>query len=395
MTNTDGSSHFVLTRPIVLVAASVLSGAGALVFNAFPLFLSAIADQLNMGDAQLGLLGTAFLVGFALVALVAEWWVVRVNWKVASTVAYLCIGLGSLSLLASSADTAYLSMALLGVGCSIVFTIGLTVLSRAKDPDRAFGIKLMFEMAFAGLIMVVMTKLIMVQFGFVGFVVGVVIFWGLTAVGLNWLPENFMKREAQQGKEDDQTAGGFNIPAWAGAVVLFVQFGVYSGLWGFMERIGSDSGAGSQAIGTILSLSIAAGFLGAMAAAIIGNRLGQVVPMSVGFLLTIAMIVLLHVSRSNVTFGVAACTINALIQFMVAYQMGFIASRDGTGRFTVMIPFILAAGGAVGPGVAGGLAEASGFSTVYICFGIITAVNLVITLWACSLKTPDPTPAQE
>lgn len=62
----------------------------------------------------------------------------------------------------------YLSLAGMGIGSSIIFTIGLSVLGRAVNPERAFGIKLMFEMVLAGLLIVIMTRFIFIRFGFPG-----------------------------------------------------------------------------------------------------------------------------------------------------------------------------------------------------------------------------------
>ena len=52
-------------------------------------------------------------------------------------------------------------------------------------------------------------------------------------------------------------------------------------IWGFSERIGVDSGLGAETVGSILSLSILAGFGAALIAAVIGNKYGHVASRSI------------------------------------------------------------------------------------------------------------------
>jgi hypothetical protein len=52
-----------------------------------------------------------------------------------------------------------------------------------------------------------------------------------------------------------------------------------------------------------------------------GNRFGQVIPLSVGFVLTILALVFAKYFSGVIAFAVLACAINGLLQYIVAYQM--------------------------------------------------------------------------
>ena len=91
MINEHPNNHYVVTKLMALVGACIVSGAGALVFNAFPVFLSATADQFSLNDAQLGMLGTSYLGGFSVTALFAPLWMPRVSWHAACLLAYTLI----------------------------------------------------------------------------------------------------------------------------------------------------------------------------------------------------------------------------------------------------------------------------------------------------------------
>ena len=375
-----------MTRPSIsmaaLVAASVLSAAGALIFNIFPLFLSATADQFGFENEQLGLLGTAYLGGFSLVALTAVYWVKRISWKFSGAVSIILVCLSVLGL-AIFQDTVliYTMVALIGAGSCVIFTVALTVLSRHRDPDRAYGIKLCAEMLLAGIIMFVMTSLIISRVGFVGFIVGLVVIYGVAGLALLWLPQD---STAEQDADPKKSAAGFyskaSFPAWLASIALFIQFGVMSALWGFMERIGSTAGIDAQTVGTILTLSLLAGLVGAFLAALLGNHYGHIKPLFVCFIVIIATIYLLANNTETMVYALCACLISASLQFIVAYQMGLITAVDQNENFTTMIPFILAFGGAVGPGVAGSMMGDGSFTPVYILAVVMTLLCSALTI---------------
>lgn len=271
-------------------------------------------------------------------------------------------------------------MALLGAGACIIFTIGLTIVSRAKDPDSGFGISLVIQMIMTGLMVFIMTKFVIQNFGFSGFCVGLLIFYGLSAAAIAWFPKNFLKAEASMQQTVSGESRGINFAACLAAIALFIEFGAFSAMWGFMERIGTHNGVDPSTVGTVLSVSIVAGLVGALIAAVMGNRYGQVIPLSVGFVLTIVAVLFAKYASGIVAFTIVACTINGLLQYIVAYQMGLVAEVDYNGKYTVMIAFVLAFGGAVGPGVAGSIIETSGFSPVYTGICAITALSWMLTL---------------
>lgn len=370
-------AHKIDTQAIF--AACILSAAGALVFNAFPLFLGNIAGEFGFNDEQLGLLGSAYLGGFALIALFAPLWMSRLPWRISGSAAYGLILLACIALKLAPAEKIHIAMVILGVGSGTIFTIALGVLSAARDPDRAYGWKLVAEMTTAGVLMWLMTSIVVDTFGYQGFIIGTVALYGISAFSIFTLPDNFLAQAgSHQGKQI--TESSFNIPAFLATVALFFQFGTFSGLWGFMERIGESNGVNSDAIGSILSLSLLTGLGGAFICVVIGQRFGHRRPILIALVLTLACILLLYLIPGNLAFAIAACAINALLQFLVATQMALVTVKDNSGRYTVMMAFILAAGGAIGPGVLGSVIE-----TLGLVFGYIWATGFTLTAMALTL----------
>lgn len=366
-----------------LTAACILSAAGALVFNAFPLFLTALAEQFALNDEQLGILGSAYLSGFALVALFSVIWMSRVSWRRTGWLAYAMIAAGVVGFsLAESVSHLITAMIILGIGSGVIFTIALGIMAASKDPDRAYGFKLSTEMLLAAVLMFGMTTLVINKFGYTGFIIAIAAIYILTSLSIYWLPtSNFLAVEEQQTTHSTMTHN--TLPVWMAVVALFIQFAAFSGLWGFMGRIGEANGLNEEDIGALLSLSVLAGLAGAMLGAWLGNRAGQLKPMLVIFSLTIATCLLLMNNQGIWSFAVATCLINALLQLAVIYQMGLVTALDSSGKFTVMLAFILASGGAVGPILMGMLIENHSLDQAYLAAIIATLCSILLTTYAC------------
>jgi predicted MFS family arabinose efflux permease len=386
----NNNSHYTLTDSTVLMAACIVTSMGALVFNALPLFLSATANQFGMDEAQLGLLGTTYLLSFAAVALFAPIWMSRLEWRSLATGSLVLISVAlAMQLFTEDLTMIYATMGAIGVGSSITFTIGLTIVGRAVDPERAFGINLMYQMGIAGVLMFAMMNFIILKFGFTGYVVGSALTYAAALLVCSRLPANFMKSELANSAESGGTFQGSKKAVWLAIFALAIQFAAFAAVWGFMERIGVDNGLDAAQVGVILFASIIAGFGGALLAAAFGNKYGHVLPLAGGLILTIVAVLVLAYSKGLFAFIFGACVINGMLQFTIAYQMGLIAHTDYNGKFTVMIPFILAFFGAFGPGIAGEVVKTSGFGPVYVGFAVIAAISISTTVWVGRLAPVD------
>ena len=65
----------------VLLVACLISAAGALLVNIMPIFLGSAAEHMTLNDQQIGVVGSAFLAGFALVSISSPFWISRLDWK--------------------------------------------------------------------------------------------------------------------------------------------------------------------------------------------------------------------------------------------------------------------------------------------------------------------------
>lgn len=373
----------------LLISAAAISAAGALPFNIFPLFLSAVADQFQFDSRQLGLVGSSYLAGSSIVALTAIYWMGRAPWRYALAVAIAIILLSIFALGAATQPIALFgSVAIFGGANCVLFSISLTILSRYRDPSRAFGMKLCAEMLLASMVIIAMTAVIIVQFGFLGFLVGLALIYAASALAIFNVPLNAGSTgHEKRGSLPFRRLMRGGRTAWLACVALFVQFAVMSGVWGFLERIGGAFQLAPDLIGTVLSTSLLAGLAAGLGAAVVGGRFGEVTALASALLAIMLALFCLWLGNGLAAYAIGAMLFAGSLQLFAVYQMGLITAVDADETFVTLIPFILASSGALGPWAAGALAAEGDFGAMFITAIILTGVVLIMNIWIGRQKT--------
>ncbi len=383
--------HNIINNKAIL-SACLLAAGGALVFNTFPQILGAIAAQFLLDEVQVASLISAYMGGFALIALVAPLWMPRVPWKQTAFIGYVILGIGTVMLNYVSKDEIELAMLLMGIGASIIFTISLGILSAAEDPDRGFGFKLTAEMVLGAILIFVIANIVAGQFGYSGFVFGTLSLYLITGVALFWLPKNFLKT-LEKDNEKEKNFGSINVSAIIATAALVFFFGAYTGVWGFVSFVGIELGITDEQVNTVLTFALLSGIVGALLCAWIGHKYGQALPLLGGMAIMSLSILLLIYGGNFITFAISVCIINALLQFVLAYQMGLIALVDHSGKYVVMLAFILAFSAAISGELMGAFIESNGLSTAML--GSVGAVIVSMILTVIVLKKGSNYKAQE
>lgn len=369
-----------------IFAACFLSAAGALVFNAFPQVLTAIAIRFQLGEAQVGSLISAYMGAFALLALFAPLWMKILPYKPTAIVAYIALGIGVMVLQQGSQDLVTTGMFIMGLGASVLFTIGVGVISAARDPDRSFGFKLIAEMMLGALLIFVVAGLVAKQFGYSGFIYGFLFLYALTMPAIFLLPNKVNTAENELLNKDEMSH--FNWQALFSAFALFLFFGAYTAVWGFAGHIGIEQGLSESQISTVLTFALLTGLAGALFCAWLGQRIGHLKPLVLGMAFMFLCFIGLIYSVGVLFFSVAVCLINGLLQFVVAYQMGLLAMVDHSGRYTSLIAFILASSAALCGELMGYFIESQGVVNAILIAALVVIVSMVFTVVALKINSP-------
>jgi len=372
-----------------IFSACLLSSAGALVFNAFPQVLTAIAIRFQLGESQVGSLISAYMGAFALLALFAPLWMKALPWKPTAIVAYIVLGIGVVVLQQGDIDHVGTGMFIMGLGASVLFTISVGVISAARDPDRGFGLKLTAEMLLGAVLIFIVAKLVAEQFGYSGFIYGLMILYALTVPAILWLPNEagLAENELLDQSSNKVTTAIFNRQALLAAISLFIFFGAYTSIWSFAGHIGIEQGLSEAQISTVLTFALLTGLLGALFCAWLGQRVGHLKPLLLGMTLMNVCFFSLIYSQGLIYFAIAVCCINGLLQFVAAYQMGLLAMVDHSGRYTAMIAFILASSAALSGDLMGSLIESEGLAKAILVAIIAVIVSMILTVLALKKKS--------
>ncbi len=367
------------------VSACTVSSVGGLLFNIMPALLGSAATHFSLNDAQVGVVGSTMLAGFAAVAATSRQWIGRFDWR-ALIVAGTALSVASLGACALIQTYGALLVALFGtgMGLGLLYTVTIAIVSESHRPDRAFGIKLASEVILAIVAVLLLTQFVETRWGFAGTVLTLAAISGAVSLaGLSGIPA----RRAVLPPEERfamlrRTVGGVvpirNWTPWLGLGAMFVSFAGLSALWALLTQIAPSFGVNDQTVAVLLMIGLAISGAAGIAAAVIGDRFGREKPLTIGMLLAIAGVVVLMVGHGLAGYFIGALLAVGLWNFPMAYQMGMIASSDPNGRVSVLMPAALAIGSALGPTLGGALLSGGhGYIPLYALFAVAIAASLV------------------
>jgi cytochrome P450/predicted MFS family arabinose efflux permease len=368
----------------VLAAASMVSAASALLFSVMPVMLTAAATRFSLDAGQIGVVGSSYLAGFALVASTSNQWLGRFNWR-ALVGGGTAVSVASLTACGFATTYGALLAALVIAGGSlgVLYTLCIAVISENHRPDSAFGIKLTAEVVLGGAALVTLSGFAIPHWGFSGAalalaaIVGVVALAGLAAFPARRALTPPAERFAMKGRRGGVAAILRDWAPWSGLVGLFVSFAGLSALWAFLTQLAPTFGVSNQAASGAFMVALVVSGGAGIAAAVMGDRFGRAKPLAVGMLLAVAGAAALQWGHGFPGYLVGVVLAVGVWNFPMAYQMGMIASADERGHVAVLMPAALAIGGALGPVLAGALlTDGHGYSPLYALFAVATALGL-------------------
>jgi cytochrome P450/MFS family permease len=368
----------------VLAAASLVSAAAALLFNVMPALLTAAATRFSLDAGQIGVVGSSYLAGFAVVAATSNQWLGRFNWRalVGGGVAVSVISLAAGGF-ATTYGALLAALVVAGASLGVLYTLCIAVISESHRPDSAFGVKLTAEVVLGGAALLALSGFAIPRWGFSGALLVLAGFVGVAALaGLAAFPARRAltppaERFAMKGRRGGVRAMLRDWAPWSGLAGLFVSFAGLSALWAFLTQLAPTFGVSGQAASVAFMAALVVSGAAGIAAAVMGDRFGRARPLAVGMLLAIAGAAALQWGHGFSGYLIGVVLAVGLWNFPMAYQMGMIASADERGHVAVLMPAALAIGGALGPVLAGALLTGGhGYAPLYALFAVATSLGL-------------------
>ena len=359
----QGRSLFALS------AACAMGAMGALVFLALPLLVGLIISERGYTEQQAGLIASSYFATYFLASASSILWIDRLRPGRCGAVACLCMATGTgLSTLTQSQPGLSACMAVAGVGGGILFSLATSTISRRPQADRDFGWLLATQQLLAAAFLTMSSNWnLLLTLGCIAFLSLLLIPAALA------LPNNSSASSKVPPNQDMPT---HRNQAPLALLALMINFMALSALWAFVERIGFSSGLSSDALSSALSLSMLAGLAGALLVTWLGDRWGQRTPL---WLSALAFLSVCGGYSLNMTWPVFL-TVTSLLSFSwnfsLAYQMGVIAGRDISGKYSALIPAAQGAGAMLGPALGGAMAVGGNYAPLLSSVALLVIVSI-------------------
>ncbi len=343
------------------LAASILVGViGPEVFIVQPGFVQGLVEYVGFDDQGAGYAASAEMFGIAVTTILLTFIAHRVNWRVVIAASVLIMALANaLCTITDDLSVFVLLRVLAGLGAGGLISLSFAAIGLTDRPERNFGFLIMWVLVYGAIALVLMPS----TYALAG-MNGVLWFFALFPLAalpvLRYLPitgENVVQVEAD----------AVNLPGKLKGIALFAMLAYFIAqgvVWAYLFLIGVAGGLTEQLVANGLTISQFAGIAGALLAALLGNRFGRSLPLSLG-ILGGALCLLFLVGRIEfLVFALAVTVYNFAWNLTHPFLLAAMASFDRRGRIVVYAVAMQMVGLAVGPSLAASVIDEGDYVNV-------------------------------
>lgn len=370
---TDTNNQFVdVNSSKSLFAAIYLSVIGAAVFIVQPGFVQGLVEIYSFSEQQAGYIASAEIWGLALTTVLLALGGHRVSWHLILKGSIIVFAMGNFASLLTQDFKLFSSMRFLaGMGSGGLVSLTFTIIGLTQRADHNFGYLIMGVLTYGALgLWTIPWALETIGMN------GVIVFFAL--FGLSGWP--FVSHTPDSGKEqlqvEDDAIDLSGLFRWFAIVAMFTYFFAQGVIWAYLFLIGLNGGVGEQGVANGLMLSQFLGIAGAFVPAVLGNRFGRIVPLSIGIIGGSIVLYALYGEFSALIYAVTVCIYNFFWNMTHPFLLAAMASFDQHGRVVVYAVAAQMLGLAVGPAFAASLLEGGDYARV-----ITAGITIFIASW--------------
>lgn len=368
----------------VIIAVSMVSAIGGLVFNTMPLLLSAAKTDFDMGPAQLGSLSFMAGIGYLLGTLTAPLWVDRVNWRLTAFAIILAVICVCLTMSQVSSRALFVGFIGYGFFCALAIALAMRILADMPDPERAYGTRLSVELVSIGAFLSILPIIFIAKFGFSGAMLGLACMAGLLGLGALLCPPKTSTIDV---------ATRISFPTWQRAHIswkiliiftlyLLANVGLYFFLAVIAQKFEPSQEQFSLMFGVLKWLGGVAGALGA----IIGARAGLRVPHYAAMIILIIGVAGLLLAQNFTQFMIASWVWEFGFTLGCLYQTAAIVRFDRSNKLVMLVPMGFGISTMLGGRIAGQMLEGGTVHGLYIWVVVSSLLPSIFIL--CSSMEP-------
>ena len=337
-----------------------------------PIYIGAIVDFLPLDASQVGLLGSADLVGVALGATSGLFWLRKVDWRKTVLAALLVFSIANLCSLGVTAFMPLGSLRLLaGLAAGAAYAVALAGLCDTSHQARNTALMVCGQVIF-GAVGIYLLPLVPDALRLDG-VYYYMLAWTAITLAVVWIA--FPDNPASETVSEPVSLSGYGLPgllAFGGTGFYFLTIGA---VWGYLERIALEAGMTLAEVGATLSLGYIISLAGSFGAAWMGTRYGRAWHMIViGAVQLFMLFLFTRLDHYDDALG-AFLVINAIFQFfwsfIIAYQVVIFNDADHDGRFIPLYGTAMHIALAIGPFAGAFMIDGDSYRPI-LWFGMVT-----------------------
>jgi len=358
---------------LVLIAAI----APALLMMA-PVVAKQLAIELQMSASAIGTLFTSELGAMSLASIPACYWLSRINWRLAGTLAALIFILANLGSVFVESATGLIAFRILsGFGGGSLMVLCMATASTLPKPDRIYGLWVMGQLVLGAVGLAILPSLF-AHFGLSAFFTLLSVLMLICLPLVRYFPE---RKQPLAPSTASSTPTRLALPALIGLTAVLLFYVSLNGVWTFMGALADSINIDAQVSGNILAMASLLGIAGAFCATLMGGRSNFRPPMLAGYVIMIGGILLLTGVPDTARFIIAVLSFKFAWTFALPFILASLARIDNNGQLMGLVNLVIGGGLALGPLIAGQMIEHSnGFQNVLIGSALLAFLSLILTL---------------
>ena len=380
------NNTFTQTSLVAAILYSIIATAGLFYVNLGGAFLSAFVDGLGVERDVAGFIVSANKYGAAFGALLATFFVKKLEWRSVLRILFIClIVVDLISTQIKNPDTLILLRFLHGTIGGLSVGFGLSIIARTYNPDKIFGMLLVVQYSFGSIGIFAVPRMVE-TFGN-GAVFGALIIFTIMAISILPFVPNVAK-----SNDEVSSLNIFNISIgkflFLALVSLFLFQAANMGVADYAFELGKDIGLENNKISNILTIANIISISGGALVYLIGTKYGRTLPLIIGISTSAIFTFLLHYSDNVSIYFIANTFTGIAWGFTIPYILGLCSTFDIHGQMAALAGFISKMGLATGP-LIGSLFIINNGINFIINIAVVSLCISLIAVWLSSRATKE------
>jgi DHA1 family inner membrane transport protein len=344
-----------------------------------PLLIGEYVSVLDISSAQAGFILSAEMFGLTLGSLIIIT-ILNKNWQSIVKISLSLMILGNfLSLYVYEPYIFILCRFVTGFGAGMLMTMTIQVIGLMRFPDKIYALWTAVQLFVGALAMMFFSTI--VQYGGLD---AIFVIWSvLTAslyVSIKFYPSSrevcllidshdkaYEKSKKQWSKKSYQ----LGILSLIG---LFIYYSGQTGVWVYLERIGTSWDISPEQVANVLFFSLIIGILASVIVMLLGDKFGRTLPITFSMIIAALSIIILMQESNIYLFTFATCLFNFAWYFFLPYICSVISTLDNDGRLLTGLSVTFPAALAAGPAIVAILIGHGGVLLPCMLFGLFATI---------------------